>query len=87
NNGQADRAFKESYAHEQLELIGLHCHIGSQIFETAAFQMASEKLLLKMAGWKQAHSYTCSMLNLGGGFGIRYTEEDAPLEPAVYVKD
>ncbi|PKG48042.1 MULTISPECIES: diaminopimelate decarboxylase [unclassified Planococcus (in: firmicutes)] len=87
NNGQADRAFKETYAHEHLELIGLHCHIGSQIFETAAFQMASEKLLLKMAGWKQDHSYTCSVLNLGGGFGIRYTEEDAPLEPAVYVKD
>lgn len=87
NNGQADRAFMETYAHEQLELIGLHCHIGSQIFETAAFQMASEKLLLKMAGWKQDHSYTCSVLNLGGGFGIRYTEEDAPLEPAVYVKD
>ncbi|MEZ0482749.1 diaminopimelate decarboxylase [Planococcus sp. SSTMD024] len=87
NNGQADRAFEETYDHDYLQLIGLHCHIGSQIFETAAFQMASEKLLLKMAGWKQEHSYTCSVLNLGGGFGIRYTEEDAPLEPAVYVKD
>ncbi|MGM0897471.1 MAG: diaminopimelate decarboxylase [Bacillota bacterium] len=87
NNGQADRAFKETYGHDYLELIGLHCHIGSQIFDTGAFQMASEKLLLKMAEWKEEHSYTCTVLNLGGGFGIRYTEEDAPLEPAVYVKD
>ncbi len=87
NNGQADRAFEQTYSHDYLELIGLHCHIGSQIFDTAAFQMASEKLLLKMASWNKDYAYTCSVLNLGGGFGIRYTEEDAPLEPAVYVKD
>lgn len=87
NNGQADRAFNETYEHGYLQLIGLHCHIGSQIFDTAAFQMASEKLLLKMAAWKKDFSYTCTVLNLGGGFGIRYTEEDTPLAPAVYVQD
>lgn len=87
DNGQADQAFKETHGHEYLQLIGLHCHIGSQIFDTAAFQMASEKLLLKMAAWRDEYSYTCTVLNLGGGFGIRYTEEDAPLEPAVYVKE
>src|SRR5690606_14710009 len=65
NNGQADRAFEETHAHDHLDLIGLHCHIGSQIFDTAAFQMASEKLLLKMAAWQQKHSYTCTVLNLG----------------------
>ncbi|MBT2582007.1 diaminopimelate decarboxylase [Planococcus sp. ISL-109] len=87
NNGQADRAFKETYGHGYLQLIGLHCHIGSQIFDTAAFQMASEKLLLKMAAWRNDYSYTCTVLNLGGGFGIRYTEEDTPLAPAAYVQD
>ncbi|MFP3345746.1 diaminopimelate decarboxylase, partial [Halomonas sp. SIMBA_159] len=35
NNGQADRAFEQTYSHGHLELIGLHCHIGSQIFDTA----------------------------------------------------
>jgi len=86
-NGQADAAFKETFEHGYLNLIGLHCHIGSQIFDTAAFQMASEKLLLKMAAWRNDYDYICTVLNLGGGFGIRYTEEDVPLAPAVYVQD
>ena len=84
-NGQADSAFQQTYNHEYLKLMGLHCHIGSQIFDTGAFQLAAEKLLQKMAGWKEEFGYTCPVLNLGGGFGIRYTEEDEPLEPAVYV--
>ncbi|MDJ0331703.1 diaminopimelate decarboxylase [Planococcus sp. S3-L1] len=84
-NGQADEAFEQTYNHQYLNLMGLHCHIGSQIFDTSAFQLASEKLLRKMAGWQQQFDYTCAVLNLGGGFGIRYTAEDQPLEPAVYV--
>lgn len=85
-NGQADRAFQQTYGHEYLKLMGLHCHIGSQIFDTGAFQLAAEKLIEKMDGWKKTTGYTCPVLNLGGGFGIRYTEEDQPLEPAVYVE-
>jgi diaminopimelate decarboxylase len=87
NNGQADRAFGETYQHEYLNLLGLHCHIGSQIFDTAAFRLAAEKLVGKMAGWKNEFDYLCPVLNLGGGFGIRYTEEDEPLEPSAYVKE
>ncbi|MCH4825091.1 diaminopimelate decarboxylase [Planococcus halocryophilus] len=85
-NGQADRAFEQTFDHDYLNLLGLHCHIGSQIFDTGAFQLASEKLMQKMASWKEQFDYTCPVLNLGGGFGIRYTEEDKPLEPAVYVE-
>lgn len=85
-NGQADQAFQQTYDHDYLKLMGLHCHIGSQIFDTGAFQLAAEKLIQKMADWKEETGYTCPVLNLGGGFGIRYTEEDEPLEPAVYVK-
>ncbi|ANU22970.1 diaminopimelate decarboxylase [Planococcus donghaensis] len=85
-NGQADRAFEQTFDHNYLNLLGLHCHIGSQIFDTGAFQLASEKLMQKMASWKEQFNYTCPVLNLGGGFGIRYTEEDTPLEPAVYVE-
>ncbi len=85
-NGQADRAFEQTYNHDYLKLMGLHCHIGSQIFDTGAFQLAAEKLIQKMARWKKEVGYICTVLNLGGGFGIRYTEEDKPLEPAVYVE-
>lgn len=87
NNGQADEAFAQTYQHEFLKVMGLHCHIGSQIFDTAAFRLAAEKLVKKMADWKKELGYTCPVLNLGGGFGIRYTAEDEPLEPSVYVKE
>jgi len=87
SNGQADEAFKALYEDEYLQLKGMHCHIGSQIFETEAFSLAAKKVVDKMAEWKQQYAFEATVLNLGGGFGIRYTAEDAPLEPAVYVDD
>jgi diaminopimelate decarboxylase len=87
NNGQTDEAFAQVKDHEFLRLLGLHCHIGSQIFETDGFALAAGKVMKKMGDWKQKHGFECSVLNLGGGFGIRYTEEDKPLEPHVYVEE
>jgi len=87
NNGQADEAFLKVKDHEYLNLLGLHCHIGSQIFETDGFSLAAEKLMKKISEWQSMHDFHCSVLNLGGGFGIRYTEEDKPLEPQSYVKE
>ncbi|MGE7665056.1 diaminopimelate decarboxylase [Ureibacillus composti] len=87
NNGQADRAFKEVVNDEYIELLGLHCHIGSQIFETDGFSLAAEKLMDKIGDWYKNYEFECKVLNLGGGFGIRYTEEDQPLEPQVYVEE
>lgn len=85
-NGQADKAFDLVYDAPYLQLLGLHCHIGSQIFETDAFTHAAEALMKKMQAWKESHSFVCTVLNLGGGFGIRYTEDDQPLEPSQYVE-
>lgn len=87
NNGQADEAFSQVIGHDFLQLLGLHCHIGSQIFETDGFSLAAGKVMQKMGMWKEAHNYECTVLNLGGGFGIRYTAEDKPLEPQVYVEE
>lgn len=87
NNGQADEAFLKVKDHEYLNVLGLHCHIGSQIFETDGFSLAAEKLMNKISAWKEEYDFHCTVLNLGGGFGIRYTEEDTPLEPQVYVKE
>lgn len=87
NNGQADDAFEAVAHHPYVNLLGLHCHIGSQIFETQGFVAAAEKLLTKMQNWSESQNYSCTVLNLGGGFGIRYTEEDAPLAPEKYVEE
>lgn len=86
-NGQADKAFQEVYQHDYIQLLGLHCHIGSQIFETIGFKVAAEKLIKKMIEWYNNYGFLCTVLNLGGGFGIKYTEEDSPLEPSVYVSE
>ena len=87
NNGQADRAFKELQHDPFLKLQGLHCHIGSQIFDSTAFKLAAIRLIEKISKWHNEEDYEINVLNLGGGFGIRYTEDDEPLEPNIYVEE
>jgi diaminopimelate decarboxylase len=87
NNGQTDAAFEAVLDDPYLKFLGMHCHIGSQIFETDGFSMAAEKLMAKMGEWKVKYGFECAVLNVGGGFGIRYTEGDTPLEPHVYVEE
>ncbi|AXI09389.1 diaminopimelate decarboxylase [Oceanobacillus zhaokaii] len=86
-NGQAEAAFKQLNQHEAIHLKGLHCHIGSQIFETEGFVRTTDILFNTLADWKEKYDYTPSVLNLGGGYGIRYTAEDKPLPYDTYVKD
>ncbi|MFC6038477.1 diaminopimelate decarboxylase [Paenisporosarcina macmurdoensis] len=87
NNGQADQAFQLVKDDIYIQLLGMHCHIGSQIFDSVAFSLAAKKLIAKMIAWRTQFDFVCPVLNLGGGFGIRYTEEDKPLQPEVYVED
>ncbi len=86
-NGQAEKAVLIAMDAPNIELLGLHSHIGSQIFETTGFKLAGQKMIEKMAEWKETHGFVPKVLNLGGGFGIRYTEEDDPLLPQVYVEE
>lgn len=66
---------------EGIELKGLHCHIGSQIFEPAGFELAAQKLIAFLAAIRDAFGTELGELDLGGGHGIAYTEADAPREP------
>ncbi|SDJ66444.1 diaminopimelate decarboxylase [Sediminibacillus albus] len=84
-NGQAEQAFLKLQNMEAINVVGLHCHIGSQIFETDGFIMAVRKLFETLGAWKQKFSYMPKVLNLGGGFGIRYTAEDDPIPLGGYV--
>lgn len=59
-----------------LELIGLHCHIGSQIFGTAGFEESAGRIVELHAQLREGGELP--VLNLGGGFGIAYTAADAP---------
>lgn len=84
-NGQADEAMQSALKDNNLEVLGLHCHIGSQIFETTGFILAAQKIFEKLHQWKNELSFESKVLNLGGGFGIRYTNEDDPIPAAQYV--
>lgn len=86
-NGQAARALKQAVQSEYMEVLGLHCHIGSQIFDPKGFLLATDKIFEKLNVWKQEYSFEAKVLNLGGGFGVRYTKEDEPMQPEQYVKE
>lgn len=66
-NGQADEAIKAVMETSGINLLGIHCHIGSQIFETTGFVMATQKLFSKMKEWKETIGYVPEVLNLGEG--------------------
>ena len=85
-SGQAEKAFLQVETEEQMELIGLHAHIGSQILETEGFNLEVEKLMQLVQEWKQKYDYQPQVLNLGGGFGIRYTAKDRVIGLGTFVE-
>jgi diaminopimelate decarboxylase len=86
-NGQAERALEIAINSEYLNVLGLHCHIGSQIFQTTGFILAARKIIGQLKKWHHDFGYQPIVLNLGGGFGIRYTKEDDPLPAGQYVEE
>lgn len=76
HNGQADEAFQRLYHQKNINLLGIHSHIGSQIFEIEQFTRAAKMLVQKLAMWHKHEQFPPKVLNVGGGFGIRYTKED-----------
>lgn len=71
---------------EHIELVGLHCHIGSQIFDLEPFVETAKVMLDLIANIKEAYGIVITELNLGGGFGIIYTEGDDPVEYNRYIE-
>ena len=76
--GEAMAAAEEAAAAKNLRLLGLHCHIGSQIFDIEPFCHAARVMLSLMAEIRQRTGLTLRELNLGGGFGIQYIPENDP---------
>lgn len=80
--GQAAEAVSRILAHEdRLGLLGLHSHIGSQIFDTSGFEVSARRLIGLHAEVARVHGIHMPELDLGGGYGIAYTSEHTPLHP------
>jgi diaminopimelate decarboxylase len=84
-SGQALAAVKRALDKPFFNLLGIHSHIGSQIFETAGFVGAIKVLGDFLKEVRTESGYEVQVLNVGGGFGIRYTEGDDPLPVSEYV--
>ncbi len=78
--GQALEAVDAALSLKNIKLCGYHCHIGSQIFESEPFGTASEIMLGFIEDTAEKTGYTPEMLNLGGGCGVRYTENDPEID-------
>ena len=81
-SGSAAAAVARVLAHSSLRLVGLHSHIGSQIFDTAGFEVAARRVLALHAQISGEIGVELADLDLGGGFGIAYTTQDDPSDAA-----
>ena len=79
-SGAADEAVRRVIACPGLSFAGLHSHIGSQIFDTAGFEVAAHRVVELAVRIRDEHGTEIAELDLGGGFGIAYTDEDDPPE-------
>lgn len=85
DSGMAERAVHTALTAAHLHLRGLHCHIGSQIFETAGFVKAIRTIFTYAGEWCKTYGFNMHILNVGGGFGIAYTKSDTPLPIEKYI--
>ncbi len=81
NGGQALVGLFRCHHSPRLDLLGVHSHIGSQIFDTNGFEVAARRTLKLFAQFREATGLALAELDLGGGFGIAYTKEDDPAPP------
>lgn len=83
---QAKTLIGQALTQSHIELMGFHCHIGSQIFETEPFTDAADIMLRFMADIRSSMGYTASELNLGGGMGVRYIEAHPHIDYAENIR-
>lgn len=84
--GEAFEAVKQAVSCKNVILRGLHCHIGSQIFDITPFEEAAKVMLGFIAKIKNELGYEIKELNLGGGFGIKYLNEHDPVPFETYME-
>jgi len=85
-DGQAMEGVKAALNSPRLNLTGLHCHIGSQIFDMDSFRHATSLMMDFIAQIKDETGHEIEDLDVGGGFGIYYTRGDKPTDPGEWAE-
>ena len=84
--GQAEEAVAHALSLSNVKLLGFHCHIGSQIFESKPFCDAADVMMRFIANMSKRFHTPFPVLNLGGGFGVKYVESDPELDFASVIR-
>ena len=84
-SGAANEAIEKCMEQSSLNLAGIHCHIGSQIFEVEGFKIAAQRLVAVLAAFRDKYSKELAELNIGGGYGIAYTKDESGISPDVVI--
>jgi diaminopimelate decarboxylase len=85
-DGRAHEAVRRLKDAPRLRLVGVHAHIGSQIFELDSYQREVEVLFVAIDDWRRDFGFECRIFNIGGGLGIRYTSADQPSSIAEFAE-
>jgi diaminopimelate decarboxylase len=85
-NGEALEIIKYASTLKNVSVVGVHCHIGSQIFDLGPFELAAKVMLEFISQIKNETGIVIEELNLGGGFGIKYIPEHDPIEYDSYIE-
>ena len=81
--GAAEKITVYALSRRNIELCGFHCHVGSQVFDSDVYLAAAYIMLGFIAEMKEKYGFIARELNLGGGYGVRYTEND----PVIDIED
>ncbi|MGV9965064.1 diaminopimelate decarboxylase [Streptomyces olivaceus] len=84
--GQAAEAVRRALRLDGLDVIGIHSHIGSQIFDMSGFEVAAHRVVGLLKDVRDEHGVELAEIDLGGGLGIAYTSDDDPREPHEIAK-
>ena len=85
-SGAAAEVVRRVLSLPSLELVGLHCHIGSHIFDVHGFKLAAHRMIGLLAAIRDEHGVVLPELDLGGGQGIAYTAADDPMDVGEYAE-
>ena len=86
DDGQAERAVEQAQAAQHLELMGLHCHLGSPIFEMEPYELANDVMIGFAAQMRERHSMELREYSPGGGFAAPYERDQIPPTPDEYAE-
>ena len=85
--GAADKMVAAALSLKSTKLVGFHCHVGSQVFDSEVFLLTAEVMLTFIASVKEKYGFEAEKLDLGGGFGVRYLSEQPDMDIEANVEE